>query len=106
MRMVKAASFLLLSLIISACSTVKEPGSIKTVILYPPYDYRLVSCAPEPQAGEVRTQEEFGIWTEEVRQAGEDCRQKLYGLRSYLESWELDVEMKDIWWEEGGRSDM
>lgn len=47
------------------------------------------------------TQEDFAEWTERVREAGKDCRNKLAGLRAFILSWEADVDMRDPWWEEG-----
>jgi len=97
----RALSALLLVITLTACAHDQAPGSIKTVLLYPPYDYSLVGCPLEPVPPVAKTQEEFGLWTEEVRKAGEECRRQLFGLRSYLQSWESDVDQRDVWTAEG-----
>jgi len=91
----RALLVLTLSCILTACATAK--GEIKTVLLYPPIPYELLSCTPEPVPQDVETQEDVAIWAEEVRQAGKDCRRNLDGLRAFILSWESMVDMMDIW---------
>lgn len=79
----------------------KTNKEIKTVLLYPPIPYELLTCHNEPMVGEIKTQEDFAVWVEKVRAAGKQCRGALDGLRAYILSWQNDVDMKDPWWEEG-----
>jgi hypothetical protein len=96
----RALSVLLLGLTLTACVS-NSPGSIKTVLLYPPIDGALLSCASEPAIAEPTTQEEFAVWAEEVRKAGADCRKTLEGLATFIYSWENDVDTMDLWFIEG-----
>lgn len=42
----------------------------------------LLSCMPEPEAREVwKSQKDVALYMIQVSEAGEDCRQKLYGVR-------------------------
>lgn len=102
MRMVKAALLaLLLSSTLTACAGQLPPPVIKTILLYPPISGELLSCPLEPSVGEVKTQEEFAVWTEKVRQAGKECRDTLDGLRAYIYSWQAGVDQMDPWFTEG-----
>ena len=100
----RALSVILLSATLMGCATAREPGTIKTVLLYPPIPYEILRCEAEPSVPEdieALTQEQFAEWTERIRQAGKDCRRNLDGLRAFIYSWENDVDMMDIWFEEG-----
>ncbi len=102
----KAALLALLCLGISTgCASnkvIREPGTIKTILLYPPIPYEKLTCILEPAApaSEI-TQEAFAEWAERVRQAGQDCRGNLDFLRAYVLTWESKVDQSDIWVEEG-----
>lgn len=100
MRMVSRVLSVLLSLsILTACAG-HTPPVIKTILLYPPISYDLLSCDEEPVPGDIKTQEEFAIWAEQVRTAGENCRGQLGGLRTFISSWENDVNNHDAWTQE------
>lgn len=99
----RALSALLLSIILTGCATTSNPGGqIKTVLLYPPIPYEKLACPLEPSVPDKgSSQEVFGIWVEDTRKAGEDCRKNLDYLRAYILTWEAKVDQSDIWVEEG-----
>lgn len=46
----------------------------------------LLTCMPEPQAREVwKTQKDVALYLVRISEAGEDCRQKLDGVRRLLD---------------------
>lgn len=97
-----ALSALLLSLTLTACAGNKP--EIKTVLTYPPIENSQLTCQAEPLPDEYqadKSQEDFAIYAQKVREAGQDCRKVLNGLRAYIYSWQNDVDMMDIWYEEG-----
>ncbi len=105
MKALAVLSALLLAATLTACvssKTIKEPGTIKTVLLYPPIPYEKLTCTLEPAVVDSNaSQEAFAEWTERVRQAGQDCRSNLDFLRAYVLTWESKVDQSDIWVEEG-----
>lgn len=87
---------------LTGCATApREPGQIKTVLLYPPIPYELLHCHNEPIPGGINTQEDFAIWAEQVRAAGEQCRGTVNGLRAFIYSWESSIDNMDPWVPEG-----
>lgn len=100
----RALSALLCVLILTACVTAPSPpsGQIRTVLLYPPIPYEKLTCPLEPPVPDSNiSQELFGVYTEQVRKAGEDCRKQLDFWRAYILTWESKVDQSDIWVEEG-----
>ena len=97
-----ALCLMALSGILMGCVTAKEPGAIKTILLYPPIPYERLACQLEPAVPDRgSSQEVFAIWAEKSRAAGEDCRSNLDYLRAYLLTWESEIDQSDIWVEEG-----
>lgn len=103
MKVLRVLSAMVLCVTLMACAhnSPPLPGSIKTILLYPPIPYEYLNCHNEPLVPEIRSQEDFAVWVEQVRQAGDDCRDNLAGLRAFILSWEADVDMMDPWWDEG-----
>jgi hypothetical protein len=73
-------------LLISGCAHKSEPQIVTKVetreLAVPEL---LLTCMPEPEAREVwKTQKEVAMYLVRVSEAGEDCRQKLDGVRRLL----------------------
>lgn len=84
MRIIGAGAALLL---ISGCAHKSEPQVVTKVetrqIEVPD---ALLSCMPEPEAREVwNSQKQVALYLIRVSEAGEDCRQKLDGVRRLLD---------------------
>ena len=85
MRYIIGASLLIM--LISGCAH-KPPPEVVTKIetrqIFVPE--ALLTCMPEPQAREVwQSQKQVALYLIQVSEAGEDCRQKLDGVRKLLD---------------------
>lgn len=86
MRIVVGVS-LLMSLLISGCAhkpAVEIVTKVETRQIQVPE--ALLSCMPEPQAREVwKSQKQVALYLIQVSEAGDDCRQKLDGVKKILD---------------------
>lgn len=77
-----------LGMLISGCAHKSQPQVVTRVetreMAVPD---ALLTCMPEPEAREVwRTQKDVALYLVRVSEAGEDCRQKLDGVRRLLDN--------------------
>lgn len=82
---------MIIALALAGCGspmmTVVPPPVIKTINIYPVVPGDMLECAAEPMLGDVKTDAQFGIWTEDVRQAGAGCRAKVKAIRDLVATW-------------------
>src|SRR5215510_5486251 len=87
---------LLFCAISSACASnnprsepqiIRLPPEIRTRYEYPEIPAEVLSCLAEPIAPNARTDVEFALWAQAVREAGSDCRAKLDAIRDLAAMW-------------------
>lgn len=86
--MIRIVALAALGMLISGCAHKSQPQVVTRVetreMAVPD---ALLTCMPEPEAREVwRTQKDVALYLVRVSEAGEDCRQKLDGVRRLLDN--------------------
>ena len=86
--MMKALGIMLAFLALSGCLVKRDPDVVTRVQVHRlQIPKQLLTCMPEPEAKEVwRTQKDVALYLVRISEAGEDCRQKLDGVRRLVES--------------------
>lgn len=73
--------FLLSSIVLlSACASSKPIDPVATLEV----PRELLTCRPAPRLPEIRSQRDVAGYVVELWESGEDCRQKLDAVRSYV----------------------
>lgn len=76
-----------ITVLLSACAHKSQPQIVKQVVTRQlEVPAALLVCMPEPEAREVwKTQKDVALYLVRISEAGDDCRQKLDGVRRMLD---------------------
>jgi len=85
--MIRLVGTIVACLMLSGCLTKRDPDAITRVQVHRlQIPEQLLSCMPEPEAREVwETQKDVALYLVKISEAGEDCRQKLDGVRRLVD---------------------
>lgn len=81
--MIKTIALVALAMLISGCTHKSQPKVItKVETREMAVPEALLTCMPEPEAREVwKTQKDVAMYLVRVSEAGDDCRQRLAGVK-------------------------
>jgi hypothetical protein len=66
---------------------IRLPPEVRTVYEYPSIPAESLACLSEPPVSDAKTDVDFALWTQSVREAGADCRAKLDAIRRLVATW-------------------